>query len=77
MSETCPTVRIKSASADQGFVIINQADFIDGTDELFDPVNSDGDKVLSLAQIRDALTARGVEFDPRARKADLAALLAG
>jgi hypothetical protein len=35
--------------------------------------NSDGK--LSVAEIREALTEKGVEFDPKAKKADLLALL--
>ncbi|MDV7209910.1 HeH/LEM domain-containing protein [Azotobacter beijerinckii] len=34
-----------------------------------------GDGKLSIAEIRDALTAKDIEFDPKAKKADLLALL--
>lgn len=37
--------------------------------------NKDGK--LSISEIRDALTAKGVKFDPKAKKADLLALLEG
>lgn len=40
------------------------------------PADSQGDdKKLSVADIRAALTERGIEFDPGAKKADLQALL--
>ena len=74
--ETCPTVKVVSAHAEQGFVVINEADFVDGEHELFDAIDSAGDRVQTIGQVRDALTARGIEFDPKGRKADLVALLA-
>ena len=76
MSQTCPTVKVKSDAAEQGFIVINEADFVDDLHELFDPADSSGDRVQTIGQVRDALTARGIEFDPKGRKADLAALLA-
>ena len=75
--QTCPTVRVISESAGQGFIVINESDFVEGEHELFDPIDSEGVRVLTISQMREALTERGIEFDPRARKADLAALLAG
>jgi uncharacterized protein (DUF302 family) len=75
MSQTCPTVKVKSDN-ELGFVIINQADFKESEHELFDAVNSEGAKVLTIGQMRDELTARGIEFDPKAKKSELAALLA-
>ena len=76
MMETCPTVKVSSAN-EQGFIVINESDFVEGEHELFDPIDSEGVRVLTISQMREALTERGIEFDPRARKADLAALLAG
>lgn len=38
-----------------------------------DDANADGK--LSVDEIRAALTAKGIQFDPRAKKADLLALL--
>lgn len=78
MSETCPTVKVKTDAADNesGFVVINESDFDDSVHELFDAVDSSGDKVPSkIGELRDALTARGIAFDPKAKKPDLQALL--
>ena len=75
--QTCPTVRVCSASAEQGFIVINEADFVDGEHDLFEATDSEGMRVLTISQMREALTERGIEFDPKARKAELAALLAG
>lgn len=75
MYETCPTVKVK-ADNEQGFAIINESDFDEGSQELFEPSDSDGAKVLTIGQMRDALTARGIEFDPKAKKSELVALLA-
>jgi hypothetical protein len=71
-----PTICIKSDPSEDnplGFVIINESDFDADKHELFDaePVA----KPLTIAELRDALTARGIEFDPSAKKADLQALL--
>lgn len=38
-------------------------------------IDTSGDGKLSIAEIRDALTAKNVEFDPKAKKADLLVLL--
>lgn len=43
--------------------------------EQADPADTNGDGKLSIGEIREALTARGVEFDPKAKKAELLALL--
>lgn len=67
------TIRIKSTDeGTQGpFVIINKEDFDADSQELFDvPVPKTG-----IADLRDALTAKGIAFDPSAKKADLQALL--
>lgn len=37
--------------------------------------DTDDNGKLTVAEIRDALTARGIEFDPKAKKAELLALL--
>jgi hypothetical protein len=79
MSETCRTVKIKSSAADNehGYTVINESDFVEGEHELFDVTTSDGDKFMSVSDIRAALTEKGVEFDPKAKKPVLAALLLG
>jgi hypothetical protein len=71
-----PTIRIKSEPSEDnplGFIVINESDFDADKHELFDaePVA----KPLGIAELRDTLTARGIEFDPTAKKADLQALL--
>ena len=37
--------------------------------------DTNGDGKVSIAEIRNALTAKGIEFDPKAKKAELQALL--
>lgn len=59
----------------QGFKIIDARFAPPG--EIVEPQDPDtnGDGKLSVAEIRAALTAKGVEFDPKAKKAELQALL--
>ena len=59
----------------QGFKIIDARFAPSG--EVVEQVDPDtnGDGKLSVAEIRAALTAKGVEFDPKAKKAELQALL--
>jgi hypothetical protein len=69
-----PTIRIKSEPSDDnplGFIVINESDFDANAHELFDAPPTK----TSIADLRDTLTARGIEFDPSAKKADLQALL--
>lgn len=73
MYQTCPTVKVK-ADNEQGFVVINESDFDKETQMLFGD-ESEGVKKLSVAEIRDALTAKGVEIPEGAKKAELQALL--
>jgi hypothetical protein len=78
MSETCPTVKIKTDAPENeaGYIVINESDFDETIHELFDAIDSNGDKVRTrIGDLREALTARGVSFDPRAKKPDLQALL--
>lgn len=69
------TIQIKSTDeASQGtFVIINKADFDASKHELFGA--EPAAKPLTVAELREELTARAIEFDPAAKKADLQALL--
>lgn len=72
------TIRIKSTDeASQGpFVVINESDFNPGQHELFDAEPaSDAPAKPGIAALRDELTARGIEFDPAAKKPELQALL--
>lgn len=69
-----PTIRIISPISDDnqlGYVIINEADFDASTQELFDPAPAK----VTIASMRDALTAKGISFEVDAKKADLQALL--
>ena len=43
--------------------------------ETIDVAGAGGNDKLTVAQLRDELTARGIAFDPAAKKADLQALL--
>jgi len=69
-----PTIRIISPITDDnplGFVVINEADFDTSVHEPFDTPPAK----VTIADMRDALTARGIAFDPSAKKADLQVLL--
>jgi len=71
------TTRVKSPISDDnplGFVVINTSDLTEDH-ELFDAAPDGADVKLTIAQIRDALAARGIGFDPAAKKADLQVLL--
>jgi hypothetical protein len=73
MSNEVPTIRVKPSSPEQGeFVIINEADFDPDLHERFDAAP---EKALGVAGLRAELTARGIEFDADAKKAELKALL--
>lgn len=78
MAETCETVKVKTDSPDndQGFYLINKDDFQEGVHELFEPEDKDpeGAKKLGIAELREALTAKGVAFPEGAKKAELQAL---
>ena len=68
------TVRIISPVSDDnqlGYIVINEADFDSSMQELFDPAPAK----VTIASMRDALTAKGIAFEPDAKKADLQALL--
>ena len=71
-----PTIRIISPVTNDnplGYVVINESDFDADQHEPFDPAP----KPLGIAALREALTAKGIAFDPEAKKADLQALLDG
>lgn len=80
----CPVVRI-AASNDQGYCVINEADFDAAKHTLWsDPLDHDGDGQpggdvsasdgLTKAEIIADLIAMDVYHDPRDKKADLSAL---
>jgi hypothetical protein len=68
------TIHIKSTDeATQGeFVVINEADF---NPELHERFGAAPERAQGIAGLRAELTARGIEFDPDAKKAELKALL--
>jgi hypothetical protein len=78
----CPTVKIESPVSDDnqlGFVVINATDFVDGEHVLFTDADaaaagalSDG---LKVAEIKAALTEKGIAIPDGAKKSDLQALL--
>lgn len=69
------TVKIKPSHPSQGaFVLINKSDFNPEMHELFED-EPEGAKKASVAELREALTAKGVAIPEGAKKADLQALL--
>ena len=74
MSEICPTVRIKTDANEDGFIVINEHDFDEKVHVRFDAEETSA-APMTVAQMRDSLTAKGISFDPAAKKADLRALL--
>lgn len=80
MSDTCETMRIKPSHESQGeFVEINVEDFDPKVHEPLDDLDHDGDGhkggSLTKAEIMADLDALGIEYDARASKAKLDALL--
>lgn len=82
MSETCPTVKVKTDASDNphGFIVINESDYDPAVHEPFDDTDPDGAKKassegLKVDELKAALTARGVAIPDGAKKADLQALL--
>lgn len=75
MSETVETMKIKPAHADQGeFVVINKADFDPAIHEEHG-IEVEASKRLGIAELREALTQKGIEFPKGAKAADLQSLL--
>lgn len=77
--DICKTVRVKPWGKDQGdFVEINESDFSTDQHELFSEgsdEDSDGAKKANVAELRAALTEKGIEIPDGAKKAELQALL--
>lgn len=73
------TIKIKPSHESQGdHVLINEADFNPDLHELLDGAPaSDEPKSMTAAELKEALTAKGIEFRGNASKADLQALLDG
>lgn len=67
-------IKVKPWGEGQGdFVHINEEDFNPDFHELLD--EAEKVKAPGIDEIRAALTAKGIEFDPKAKKADLQKLL--
>lgn len=71
-----PTVKVKTDAPDNehGFYVINEADFDPTVHELFEEGDS-GVSKMTVAELKDALTAKGIAFPDNAKKTDLVALL--
>lgn len=70
------TIKVKPWGEGQGdFVLINEDDFNPDLHSLLDAADPEKPKALSVDEIRAALTAKGIEFQADAKKADLKALL--
>ncbi|HEX5126496.1 MAG TPA: hypothetical protein VFW00_07125 [Rhodocyclaceae bacterium] len=70
-----PTVQIASPVSDDnplGFIVINESDFDADKHTLF---GAEPTKAPTAAELRDTLTAKGIDFKPNASKADLQAAL--
>lgn len=70
------TLKIVDTDLESGFRIINANDFNAETDaEFADTPDPEGAKKVTVAELRDALTAKGIEIPEGAKKAELQALL--
>lgn len=71
------TINVKPWGEDQGdFVVINEEDFDPDKHERYDPEGAKkADKAPGIADLRAALTEKGVQIPEGAKKADLQALL--
>ena len=79
-----PTIKVKPWGQGQGdFVVINEADFDPALHERLDAADkpapsrsdADGDGKVTAAELKAALTEKGIAFKTNASKADLQALL--
>lgn len=70
-------IKIKSTHPEsQGdFVLIEEEDFDAERHEIYDPEGAKKAEKATVAELRDALTAKGIEIPEGAKKADLQALL--
>jgi hypothetical protein len=71
--ETVRVVSPESEDNDLGFIVINKSDLTD-EHELFVEAG-DAPKKVGIAELRAALTEKGIEFPEGAKKAELQALL--
>jgi hypothetical protein len=77
MSETCPTVQVKSDASPQGFIIINEADFDAAVHALFDAPAGDGSAAKAPAEmtVKELKAELGADAPAGATKADLVTLV--
>lgn len=67
------TIKVKAWAEGQGdHVVINKSDFDPDMHEMFEPPVEQG---LTVKQLKEALTEKGIEFPPTAKKAELQTLL--
>ncbi len=73
------TIKIKPSHESQGdHVLINEVDFNPDLHVLLDGAPAANEpKAMTAADLKEALTAKGIEFRGNASKADLQALLDG
>lgn len=72
------TINVKPWGKGQGdFVVINKADFDPKFHQLLDAEELEGAKKATVAELREALTAKGIDIPEGAKKAELQALLDG
>lgn len=76
----CETVKVVAPVSDDnqlGYVVINKSDLTE-KHELFEEADGAGESgiaKMTVAELKDALTAKGIVFPDNAKKADLVALL--
>ena len=81
MTQTCPTVKVKSDAEDTGgFIVINESDFDAAVHERFDEGGKKADpgkpsEGLKVDDLKAALEAKGIPIPEGAKKADLQVLL--
>lgn len=69
------TINVKPWGKGQGdFVVINKADFDPKVHEPLDNEQAEGAKKATVAELREALAAKGIEIPEGAKKAELQAL---
>jgi hypothetical protein len=75
--DTCETVKVVAKDVPGGHIVINKEDLTKDHVLLSgeDVVKGAGNAKLTVAELRDALSAAGIAFDDTAKKADLQALL--
>ncbi len=70
------TIKVQPWGEDQGdFVLINEEDFDESIHKRFEADAKKAEKSPGIADLRAALTEKGIEFPADAKKADLQALL--